>query len=211
MRRTPSFRDPPGDFLHRGRPVGPGRAGFCRFPARGQVPGPESFAKEPQNFRSSSGTRSTTWSRTGQAKQAAPYLDKFLKSKPRRRHAAPDPRPLRRRVDPPARRRARDAGAMPRALTQMVNEASRRNANPARADRSVHQCPDEIVGGADLCSRAAPRGGGRMPCPSLLKAIDRPNLPREERALLVYKHGAAGPLGRPPPDRGAWTAPTGGW
>ena len=63
--------------------VGAGGAGLrgARSTARGQAPGPEIFAKPPK-------TPLELWDaadylvRTGQVRQAVPYLDKFLKSQP---------------------------------------------------------------------------------------------------------------------------------
>src|SRR5262245_24985078 len=155
-------------------------------PARGQVPGPESFAKEPQ-------TPLELWDavdylvRTGQAKQAAPYLDKFLKSKPddatllqiRDRYGIGS---ILRLEDAPETRGHAEA------LAAMVNAATKRNATqPERIGRFVDALTKSNEEQAYAVERL--REAGPDAVPALLKAIDRPNISREDRALLVYNMG----------------------
>src|SRR4051812_44472314 len=176
-RRTPSFRDRLAISCIVAGLSALAAPGFVA-PARGQVPGPESFAKEPQ-------TPLELWDavdylvRTGQTKQAAPYLNKFLKSNPddatllqiRDRYGIGS---ILRLEDAPETRGHAEA------LAQMVNAAARRNATrPERIDRFV----DALTKSSEEQSYAIQRlhEAGPYAVPSLLKAIDRPNESREDR------------------------------
>lgn len=153
---------------------------------RGQVPGPETFAKAPE-------TPLELWEmaeylvRTGQAPQAAPYLAKFMKSEPgddvllqiRDRYGVGSV--LRLDTDPATRPYAAP-------LVAKLAAASHRNATrPERIGRFV----DTLTKSAEEQEYAVERlrEAGSYAIPYLLQALDRPNRPAEERALIAYNMG----------------------
>jgi hypothetical protein len=154
--------------------------------ARAQVPGPEIFGKPPT-------TPMELWDavdylvRTGQAKQAVPYIEKFLDSRPedeallqvRDRFGAgsflrlQDHAPTRKFAEP---------------LVQKIGEASRRQATKperiAGAIAALTKSREEQDYGVSRLRDAGPFG-----VPPLLQEIDRASDNPESRALLVRNMG----------------------
>lgn len=154
--------------------------------ARGQVPGPETFSKEPQ-------TPIELWEaadyliRTGQAQQAVPYLNKFMKSKPddavllqiRDRYGVGSV--LRLDNYPETR-------ALARPLTSLLAAASLRNST--RADR-IQRFVNTLTKSSEEQEYAVERlrEAGPYAVPYLVQALDRANIPAEDRALIAYNMG----------------------
>lgn len=154
--------------------------------ARGQVPGPETFAKEPQ-------TPIELWEaadyllRTGQAQQAVPYLNKFMKSKPddavllriRDRYGVGSV--LRLDNYPETR-------ALARPLSSLLAAASLRSST--RADR-IQRFVNALTKSSEEQEYAVERlrEAGPYAVPYLVQALDRANLPAEDRALIAYNMG----------------------
>jgi HEAT repeat protein len=151
-----------------------------------QVPGPELFAKEPQ-------TPLELWGavdyliRTGQVKQALPYLDKFAKSRPddatlimiRNQYG---PGSILRLIDDPTTR------PYARPFADALAAASRRYATqPERIARLIGELtgtPDE----QDYAVRHL-REAGPYAIPPLVDALTRPGLSAQKRDLLVRNMG----------------------
>lgn len=154
--------------------------------ARGQVPGPESFSKEPQ-------TPLELWEaadylvRTGQARQAVPYLDKFMKSKPddavllqiRDRYGVGSV--LRLDQYPETR-------ALARPLSTLLAAASLRNST--RPDR-IQRYIKALIKTSEEQEYAVERlrEAGPYAVPYLVQALDQANIPAGDRALLAYNMG----------------------
>jgi HEAT repeat protein len=163
---------------------GPGRS------ARAQAPGPELFAREPK-------TPVELWEaadyliRTGQAKKAVPYLEKFQKSQPddatlvalRDRYGSGS---FLRLDDDPATRR------FLRPLVDALAVASRRYATrPDRIERSIAELtltPDE----QDYAVRRL-REAGPYAVPFLVDALRRPGLSDVDRGHLIRNMGRLEP------------------
>lgn len=150
--------------------------------ARAQAPGPERFAKPPE-------TPLELWDaidylvRTGQGRQAAPYLDAFLRSNPddatllqiRDRYGIGSVLNL--EDDPATRPRAEQ-------LLGLFNEAARRQArDPERLRRFVAaltgSLPEQQYGVENL------RRAGPYAVPYVVEALARPGLPPADHARLV--------------------------
>ncbi len=169
--------------------------------AHAQVPGPEVFAKTPTTPRE-------LWDaadylvRTGQAKQAVPYLKKFVESNPddltllnlRDRYGA---RSFLKLQDDPATRPFAEP------LMLKLAEASRSaSSTKLRTARQVRRCARQVAGGARLRRREAPRGRslrGAGDPPGAGEAVDR----TRNAGLDPAKPGTARPLGRAAADRDA--------
>jgi CheY-like chemotaxis protein len=154
--------------------------------ARGQAPGPEIFRKDLKDPME-------LWDaadylvRTGQAKQAVPYLNQFLKSKPddatllaiRDRYGV---RSILRLQDDPATR------PLAAPVTEMLNAAARRNATrPERIARFVAALTKSKEEQAYAVERL--KEAGPYAVPFLIEALGRPGLPAEDRALIVGNVG----------------------
>jgi len=151
-----------------------------------QAPGPELFAKDPR-------TPLELWDavdyllRTGQAKKALPYLDKFLKSQPddstliaiRDRYG---PGSILRLSDDPATR------SFAKPLTEAMVAAARKYATrPERVARFITELtrtPQE----QDYAVRHL-REAGPDAVPFLVEALSRPELSAEDRRLMVRNIG----------------------
>ncbi len=154
--------------------------------ALGQVPGPEIFDKEPT-------TPLELWDaadylvRTGQVAQAVPYLNKFMQSQPdddmllaiRDRYGA---RSILRLEDYPETR------PLARPLVDRLAEAARRNATrPERIDRFVAaltKTTEEQEYAVDRLREAGPDA-----LPALIKTLNTPALPAEDRVKIVRNLG----------------------
>ena len=163
-------------------PVVPG----LRPLARAQAPGPELFAKDPR-------TPLELWDavdyllRTGQAKKALPYVDKFLKSRPddatliaiRDRYG---PGSILRLSDDPATRQ------FAKPLTEAMVAAARKYATqPERIARFITELtrtPQE----QDYAVRHL-REAGPDAVPFLVEALSRPELSPEDRRIMVRNIG----------------------
>ena len=168
--------------------------------ARARPPAPEIFAPDPK-------TPLEFWDaadylvRTGQAAQAVPYLNAFLKANPddatlleiRDRYGVGS---ILRLEDDPATR------PFARPIADRLAQATRRNATrPERIERFIAALT-KIAGRAGLRRRAAPGGGPvRRARPGAGPGQRRPL--RRRPGLDRPEHGAARPVGRPRPDRGA--------
>ncbi|WP_254053640.1 HEAT repeat domain-containing protein [Singulisphaera sp. GP187] len=154
--------------------------------ARGQVPGPETFSKEPQ-------TPLELWEaadyllRTGQVQQAVPYLNKFMKSKPddavllqiRDRYGVGSV--LRLDNYPETR-------VLARPLSSLLAAASLRSSTrPDRIQRFVNTLTKSAEEQEYALERL--REAGPYAVPYVVQALDRANLPAEERALIAYNLG----------------------
>jgi hypothetical protein len=163
-------------------PAGPGW-----IPAAlAQAPGPELFAKEPR-------TPIELWEaadyliRTGQARKAVPYLDRFLKGRPddatllavRDRFGEgsflrilddPATRPFAQPLVEALAAAARRAAARPDRIAQLVADLTR---SPEEQDYAVRRL----------------RESGPYAVPSLVEALRRPGLSAEERRLLIANIG----------------------
>lgn len=154
--------------------------------ARAQVPGPEIFSRDLK-------TPLEIWDaadylvRTGQAKHAVPFLNKFLQSQPddatliaiRDRYGV---RSILRLEDDPATR------PLAKPIVDKLNAAVRRNASdPERIARFIegltksHEEQDYAV---ERLSEAGPYA-----VPALIQTLHRPGIPVEERALIVRNMG----------------------
>ena len=139
--------------------------------------------------------------RTGQAEQAVPYLNKFLKSQPDDATLLDDPRPLRRRLDPAAGRLPGD----PRATPSPWSTSWRRRRGGTRpgpsgspgSSTALTKTPEEQEYAVERLREAA-----RTPCPSWSRRSSGPGSRPEERIADRRQPGPARPLGRPRPDRG---------
>lgn len=189
MRRTISFRDRLATLcavaclgLSASSQVVPGLVAE----ARGQVPGPETFSKEPE-------TPLELWEavdylvRTGQPRNAAPYLAKFMKSNPddtvllqiRDRYGAgsvlrldqyPETRPM--------------AGP----LSTMLADAARRSATRAeRIERFIRTLTRTTEEQEYAVERL--REAGSYAVPPLVRTLDDPNTSPGDRALIAYNMG----------------------
>jgi len=153
---------------------------------RGQVPGPESFHKQPE-------TPMELWEvadylvRTGQGRQAAPYLDKFMKSNPddevllniRDRYGVGSV--LRLDNYPETR-------ALAAPLASMLAAASHRNATrPERIERFIQTLTKSSEEQQYAVERL--RESGPYAIPPLIRRLEEPNLSREDRSLLAYNMG----------------------
>jgi HEAT repeat protein len=158
----------------------------CKLEALAQPPGPELFAKEPR-------TPLELWEaidylvRTGQAKKAVPYIDKFMKSKPddttliaiRNRYGSGS---ILRLVDDPATfafakpladalaGAARKYAAGPERIAQLINELT---ISPAEHDYAVRHL----------------REAGPYAVPPLFQALARPDLRPADRELIAHAIG----------------------
>jgi len=158
--------------------------------AMAQAPGPELFAKEPK-------TPSELWEaadyliRTGQAKKAVPYLDKFQKSRSDDATLVA----LRDRYGSGAFLRLdNDPATRPflRPLVDALAAAARRHATrPDRIARSI----DELTRSAEEQDYAVRRlrEAGPDAVPFLVEALRRPGLSDAERRLLVRNMGRLEP------------------
>jgi HEAT repeat protein len=153
---------------------------------RAQSPGPELFAREPK-------TALELWDavdyliRTGQAKKAAPYLDRFVKSKPtdiilmaiRNQYGSGS---VLRLSDDPATR------AFAKPLTEAMIEATRKyRARPERIAQfiiALRKTPAE----RDYAIRHL-REAGPYAVPFLIDALARPDLLPADRKLIVQGMG----------------------
>jgi DNA-binding response OmpR family regulator len=162
--------------------------------ARGQAPGPESFAREPK-------TPLELWDaidylvRVGHPDQAVPYLKTFVASKPsddvlleiRDRYGAGS---ILRLGDSPA---TRDQA---RPLLEMLNAASRRHAtNPQRIKRSIaglSKSREEQQYSIEQLRRAGPYA-----VPHLVESLGRNAISPEERALITGHLGELDPTAVP--------------
>lgn len=162
---------------------------------RAQVPGPESFAQEPK-------TPKELWSaidyliRTGQAKKAVPYLDKFLKSQAgdqsfveiRDRYGLGS---VMRLGDDPATARYAEL------IAGKLIEATRRYATqPDRLRRFV----TALTGSPEEQSYAIShlREAGPIAVPYVIEALNRPGIRPEDRARLVQNLGLLDHTAVPP-------------
>jgi len=155
-------------------------------PAQAQAPGPESFAKKPE-------TPLELWDavdylvRVGQADQAVPYLNAFLKSKPsddvlleiREHYGAGS---VLRLGDYPATR------AQARPLMEMMASASHRHVSDP--DR-IRQFVADLTKSREEQQYAVEqlRQAGPPAVPILVQVMRQPNLPLEERAQIVGNMG----------------------
>jgi hypothetical protein len=151
-----------------------------------QVPGPESFVQEPR-------TPMELWSaidylvRTGQIKQAVPYLEKFTSSQ----------------LDDATLIQIRDKFGTGSLLRLEDDPATRKYAQPlveklTQAARRHAAHPDRIARFVAALSRSAEepeyaiarlREAGPHAVPFLVDALDRAGIPAEERALLARNMG----------------------
>jgi CheY-like chemotaxis protein len=185
MRRTLSYRDRLvlSSCVAAGLALAaPGMVGD----ARAQAPGPESFVKPPE-------TPLELWEladylvRTGQVQHAVPYLNKFMASQPddatlleiRDRYGAGS---VLRLDDHPETR------ALAGPLSDMLAAAARRNATRAeRIERfiaALTRSRDEQAYAVERLREAGPYA-----VPFLVQALDRPNIPPGDRALIAYNLG----------------------
>jgi HEAT repeat protein len=154
--------------------------------AKAQVPGPESFAQEPQ-------TPMELWSaidylvRTGQIKQAVPYLNKLMSSQLddatliQIRDKFGTGSILRLEDDPATRKYAQP-------LVEKLTEAARRHAiHPDRIARFVAALSKSTEEQEYAVARL--REAGPDAVPFLVDALDRAGIPAEERALLARNMG----------------------
>jgi hypothetical protein len=151
-----------------------------------QVPGPELFAKEPK-------TPLELWEaidyllRTDQAKKAVPYLDKFMKGRPDDTTLIA----IRNRYGPGSILRLTDdevTRPFARPLVDaMVAAARKYAARPERITRFI----TELTGTADEQDYAVRhlREAGPDAVPFLVDALSRPDLPTENRQLMVHQIG----------------------
>jgi HEAT repeat protein len=163
--------------------------------ARAQAPGPESFAKPPQ-------TPMELWDavdylvRVGQADEAAPYLEAFVRSKPadevlleiRDRYGASSILALQ-------DHKATRAQAEP--LLRMMADASVRNArNPQRLRRFVAA----LTRSADEQDYAVERlrEAGPYAVPFIIDALNNPHMSVEERTRIVHNLGRLDRTAVPP-------------
>lgn len=151
-------------------------------PARGQAPGPETFAKPPQ-------TPMELWDavdylvRTGQPAQAVPYLNAFLNANPndevllqiRDRYGSG---PILRLADYPETR----AAAGP--LLKRFNDAAARQARDperlAKAVAALTKTSEEQRYALDQLRRAGPYA-----VPAVLEELSKPGLAARDRGLIV--------------------------
>lgn len=163
--------------------------------ARGQVPGPEIFHKDIKSPME-------LWDaadylvRTGQAKHAVPFLNKFLESKPddetlltiRDRYGV---RSVLRLEDDPATR------PLARPIVDMLNAAVRRNAtDPERIARFINALSKSHHEQDYAVERL--REAGPYAVPALIQALERPGLGVEERSLMVHNMGRLDRSAAPP-------------
>jgi hypothetical protein len=154
--------------------------------AKAQVPGPESFVQEPR-------TPMELWSaidyliRTGQIKQAVPYLDKFMSSQPddatliQIRDKFGTGSILRLEDDPATRKYAQP-------LVAKLTEAARRHAaHPDRIARFVAALTRSTEEQEYAIARL--KEAGPQAVPFLVDALDRAGIPADERALLARNMG----------------------
>ncbi len=155
-------------------------------PAWAQAPGPELFAKEPE-------TPAELWdaidylTRTGQHKQAVPYLEKFSKTEVDDATLVD----LRDRYGPGSfLRLADDPATKPYAepLTEKLAAASRRRAaDPERIEQFVKALTLSSHEQAYALTRL--REAGPFAVPALVRAIDAEGTTAENRAILIHNAG----------------------
>lgn len=155
-------------------------------PAWAQAPGPELFAKEPE-------TPAELWeavdylTRTGQPKQAVPYLEKFSKAEVDDATMVE----LRDKYGPGSfLRLSDDPATKPYAepLTEKLAAASRRRAaDPERIDKYVKALtlsnPEQAYALARL------REAGSFAVPAIVRAIDAEGTTAQARTLLIHNAG----------------------
>lgn len=154
--------------------------------AIGQVPGPEIFHKDIKSPME-------LWDaadylvRTGQAKHAVPFLNKFLESKPddatliaiRDRYGV---RSILRLEDDPATR------PLGRPIVEMLNAAVRRNAtDPERIARFIDALTKTHHEQDYAIERL--RESGPYAVPALIQTLQRPALGVEQRSMIVHNMG----------------------
>src|SRR5271157_6538559 len=164
-------------------------------PALAQAPGPESFAQEPR-------TPTELWSaidylvRTGQSKQAVPYLDKFMKSQTddatlveiRDMYGAGS---ILRLADQPATSKY----AQP--LVERLTAAVRRYATqPERIAQAVAGLTGTTEEQAYAVARL--KEAGPYAVPFLVEALHHPEITPEKRALLARNMGRLDRTAVPP-------------
>ena len=162
-------------------------------PALAQAPGPELFAKEPQ-------TPMELWEavdyllRTGQAKKALPYIDKFMKAKP----DAATWIAIRNRFGPGSILRLSDDP-----LTQTFAQALV-GSHAGGFAHVNHNGPSESLDTLQHSTERGPSNStpfddsgkpGRLPFRFLVKALKQPGLSAENRQQIVDNMGELGPLG----------------
>jgi hypothetical protein len=183
--------------VRRGLPLGAGRD---RAHFRGARPGarPRDLRQAADDADGALGRRRLPRpDRPGRA--GGPLPEPVHPGPARRRHPVEDPRPLRRRLGPAARRPSADARDRQGRGRDAVGGAAAPG-DPARTDREVHRRPDEDERGAGLRRGAAPRGGAvRRAVPGA--GARAAGALRRGPGLDRPQHGPARHVGGPSPDR----------